>query len=147
MSPRSTVTFYRWGTGPQEIKLLCQGHREWHSQGENTSALPKLIYVPSCWLKKTIFTENYLKKKNSIEKCQIYGFFPQQNTPNPWTTGASEVIIFSQSAFNSPPLYPALPRCPCSPDPLVKPVLGWVRGYRAYSQSRPSARGPSSLSC
>lgn len=66
MSPTLILTFYGWGTGPQEIRFLFQGHGELHNHEENASVVPKLIYVPSCWLEKKndLYWELSEEKKN-----------------------------------------------------------------------------------
>lgn len=57
MSPSPALTFCRWRTGPQEIKLLS--HREQHSQ-EETHPHPVLLTMGRGGVE--IFPENFLEK-------------------------------------------------------------------------------------
>lgn len=83
MPPTLILTFYGWGTGPQEIRLRFQGHGELHNHEENASVVPKFIYVPSRWLKKNDLywelSEGGKKKQHDLKVLDLYFF--QQNTP------------------------------------------------------------------
>lgn len=133
MSPTLILTFYGWGTGPQEIRLLFQGHGELHNHEANASVVPKFIYVPSRWLKKKkIFTESYLKKgKKKRPESARFMFFPTKQ-PDSWTTGALELIIASLWAFDPLPTEPRTAQMP--PTALSHPMQ---LGLRMHPGMRP----------
>lgn len=136
MSPTLILTFYGWGTGPQEIRLLFQGHGELHNDEENASVVPKLICVPSCWLKKkkrSLLRAIWRKEKNELKVLDLC-FFPTKH-PYLWTTGALESSFPPYEPSILFPLNPALPRCllqPCHtpwsrvPECIPECVLGYL---------------------